>query len=261
VKDQHVVLTGASAGIGLALARALAARGCKLTLVARRRDKLEQLAASLSGPTRVVEHDLCVPSQAASFLPAAVEAFGPVDVLVNNAGLQVVGRTHLVDIEAAERSVATNLLSPLRLVHAVLPSMIERNTGTIVNISSMAALAPTPGMTWYNASKAGLAAASEALRGELRDTFVRILTVYPGIIPETDMARAALDKYHGEDNFMVRMQPTGTPDGLASVVLRAMERGTARVIWPRANALARHFPAATRWVMDRLSPLPEAARS
>jgi short-subunit dehydrogenase len=261
VKDQHVVLTGASAGIGMALAHALAARGCKLTLVARRRDKLEQLAAALSVPTHIVEHDLSVPSQAASFLPAAIAALGPVDVLVNNAGLQVVGRTHLVDIEAAERSMATNLLSPLRLVHAVLPSMIARDAGTIVNISSMAALAPTPGMTWYNASKAGLAAASEALRGELRETHLRIVTVYPGIIPETDMARAALDKYHGENNFVVRIQPTGTPGGLASVVLRAMERGTARVIWPRANALARHFPAATRWVMDKLTPLPETARS
>jgi short-subunit dehydrogenase len=256
VKDRHVVLTGASAGIGVALARALSAAGARLTLVARRREALEALAATLPTASRVVAHDLSIPADAASFLPDAVAAFGPVDALVNNAGVQVVGRTDTVDIEAAERSLATNLLSPLRLIHAVLPSMRERNAGTIVNVSSMAALAPTPGMTWYNASKAGIAAASEALRGELRETAIRVITVYPGIIPDTAMAKAALAQYRGDEQWIVRLQPTGTPEGLAGLVVRAMERGTARVIWPRANALARHFPAATRWVMDRMTPLP-----
>lgn len=251
------MLTGASAGIGLALARALSAAGCRLTLVARRRELLQSLAASLPSPTHIAAQDLSIPSTAADFLPAAIAAFGPVDALVNNAGLQVVGRTHQIDIEAAERSLATNLLTPLRLVHAVLPSMIERDRGTIVNISSIAALAPTPGMTWYNAGKAGLAAASEALRGELRGTKLQIITVYPGIIADTDMARSALDHYHGAENFVIRMQPTGSAEELAKIIVRAMDRGTARVIWPRVNALARHFPATTRWMMDALTPLPD----
>ncbi|MEZ4240594.1 MAG: SDR family NAD(P)-dependent oxidoreductase [Myxococcota bacterium] len=250
----HVVVTGASSGIGEALARAWAAAGADLTLVARRRDRLEALAASLPVRTHVAAHDLADPEHAADFLPEAEAALGPVDVLVNNAGLQVVGRTHLVDVAAAERSVLTNLLAPLRLIHAVLPGMLARDAGTIVNISSMAALAPTPGMTWYNAGKAGFAAASEALRGELRDTKVRVVTVYPGIIGDTDMARAALDHYQG---LVVRLQPSGTAEQLAHVVRRAADRGAARVIWPRANALARHFPAATRTLMDALSPLPE----
>lgn len=252
----HVVVTGASAGIGEALARAYAARGCSLTLVARRREKLEALAASLPVRTHVVALDLSDPARAASFLPAAVEALGPVGILVNNAGLQLVGRTHLVDVEAAEQGLLTNLLTPLRLIHAVLPAMIAARSGTIVNIASMAALAPTPGMTWYNAGKGGLAAASEALRGELRGSGVSVVTVYPGIIAETDMARAGLERYGSADSLAVRMQPTGTCAALARVVLRATDRGTARVIWPRANALARHFPAATRWMMDALTPLP-----
>jgi short-subunit dehydrogenase len=249
----HVVVTGASAGIGEALARAWAAAGADLTLVARRRDRLDALAAELPTRVHVVALDLAHPAEAAAFLPEAEAALGPVAVLVNNAGLQVVGRTHALDVEAAERTVATNLLTPLRLVHAVLPGMLARNTGTIVNISSMAALAPTPGMTWYNAGKAGLAAASEALRGELRETGVRVVTVYPGIIGDTDMARAALHHYQG---LVVRLQPTGTAEQLAAVVVRAAERGAARVIWPRANALARHFPAVTRAMMDTFSPLP-----
>lgn len=252
----HVVVTGASAGIGLALARAYAARGCVLTLVARRGEKLRELAASLPTKTHTVALDLSVPAEAASFLPDAIAALGPVGVLVNNAGLQMVGRTHLVDIEAAEESLVTNLLTPLRLVHAVLPAMIEARSGTIVNIASMAALAPTPGMTWYNAGKGGLAAASEALRGELRGSGVSVLTVYPGIIAETDMAKSAMDRYGGNGSLALRMQPTGTCVDLAEIVVKATERGSARVIWPRANLLARHFPAATRWMMDALTPLP-----
>jgi short-subunit dehydrogenase len=255
MNGQHVVVTGASAGIGRALARAFAAEGCKLTLVARRRPELEALAATLDVQTRVVVHDLGDPAAAAAFLPDAEQALVPVDVLVNNAGLQVVGRTHGIDVEAAERTVVTNLLSPLRLVHAVLPGMLARNRGAIVNVASVAALAPTPGMTWYNAGKAGLAAASEALRGELRGTGVRVLTVYPGIIADTDMAKAALDKFHG-DTLAVRMQPTGTAEQLAAIVVRATKRGSARVIWPRMNTLARHLPAATRWAMDAFTPLP-----
>jgi short-subunit dehydrogenase len=252
----HVVVTGASAGIGLALARAYAARGCVLTLVARRGDRLRELADSLPTRTHTVALDLSVPADAPSFLPGAIAALGPIGVLVNNAGLQVVGRTHTIDIDAAEASLVTNLLTPLRLIRAVLPAMIEARSGTIVNVASMAALAPTPGMTWYNAGKGGLAAASEALRGELRGSGVSVLTVYPGIIAETDMAKAAIDRYGGSGSLALRMQPTGTCTDLAGLVVRATERGTARVIWPRANQLARHFPAATRWMMDALTPLP-----
>jgi short-subunit dehydrogenase len=257
VKDLHVVVTGASAGIGEALARAFAARGARLTLVARRRDRLDALGAGLGVPVHAVGWDLSVPERATGWLPDAVAAHGAVDVLVNNAGAQVIGPTHAIDVEAAERTLLTNLLVPLRLVHAVLPSMVERRSGTIVNVASMAALAPTPGMTWYNAGKGGLAAASEALRGELRGTGVEVLTVYPGIVPGTDMGRHGVEQY-GAGTLAVRLQPTGTPEGLAEVVLRAVERRRARVIWPRANVVARHFPAATRWVMDAFTPRPRA---
>lgn len=261
VRDRHVVLTGASAGIGAALARTLAAAGARLTLVARRRDRLEALAESLAAAfgtrTHLAPVDLSDPPAATGFLAEAEAALGPVDVLVNNAGLQVVGRTHAVDIDAAEATLRTNLLTPLRLIHAVLPAMLARRSGVVVNVASMAALAPTPGMTWYNAGKAGLAGASEALAGELQGTGVQVITVYPGIIGDTDMARSALDKYHA-DKLVIRIQPTGTADQLSAVIVRAIERQrSSRVIWPRMNAVARHFPAATRWMMDAFTPLPE----
>ena len=115
----------------------------------------------------------------------------------------------------------------------------------------MAALAPTPGMYYYNASKAGMAAASEALRGELRGTGVHVVTVYPGII-ETDMGKAGLASYH--DSKLLALQPRGTTEELARLVVKAVERKHERVIYPSTNALARHFPATTRWMMDRLTP-------
>ena len=248
----HVVITGASAGIGAALARAFGSRpGARLTLVARSADRLAALAEALPCPTHVVVHDLSDPSRAAAWVPDAEAVHGPVDVLVNNAGVQVVGPTHTVDPVQAEASVAVNLLAPLRLTQAVLPGMRARGTGTIVDVASMAALAPTPGMTWYNASKAGLAAASEALRGELRGTGVHVVTVYPGIV-RTGMAEAALALYGS--GRAVQLQPVVDPADLAAAVVDAVLRGRDRVILPRVYAPARWLGPAVRWAMDRLTP-------
>lgn len=249
----HIVITGASSGIGAALARRFAAHPqARLTLVARRRDRLGALAAELECPTHIAVVDLSVSPTPTAWLDDAVAAHGPVDVLVNNAGAQVIGPTATVDAEAGERSLALNLAAPLRLIQAVLPSMLERDSGHIVNVASMAAIAPTPAMAYYNASKAGVAAASEALAGELRRTGVGVLTVYPGIVSETDLAQRALATY--QSSRMLRLQPTGTADRLAELVVRGVRRDRRRLIYPRANALARWFPSTTRWLMDRFTP-------
>ena len=107
-----------------------------------------------------------------------------------------------------------------------------------------------------SASKAGLAAASEALHGELRGTGVHVVTVYPGIIGETAMARAALEKY--QTSKVVSAQPVGTAAGLARLIRAAIEKRQPRVIYPRVNTLARWFPAPTRWLLDRFTPAVRA---
>lgn len=243
----HIVITGASSGIGAALARELATLpGARLTLVARRRTLLEDLARSLPCEVAIVERDLSKPDASAiDWLP------DDVDVLVNNAGVQVIGPTAAIDVARGEASVQLNLLTPLRLTRAVLPRMLARKKGTIVDIASMAALAPTPGMTYYNASKAGLAAASEALRGELRGTGVHVVTVYPGIVA-TDMAEQGLAAYGS--NLALRLQPRGTTSGLARLVKQAIVRRRARVIYPRSYAFVRWLGPVVRFFVDRFAP-------
>lgn len=245
----HVAITGASSGIGEALAREFSAAGASISLIARRKDLLETLAASLGTPSFVKSVDLLDHQHAADWIPASEAALGPIDVLINNAGMQIVAPVEETSPEEGEAVLKLDLLTPLRLTQAVLPSMIRRGSGTIVDIASLAALAPTPGMHHYNAAKGGVAAASEALRGELRGTGVHVVTVYPGPI-STAMAHASFERY----GDAARKAPTGTTAGLARLIRRAVEKKKARVIYPRIYAVSRHFPALARFVVDRMTP-------
>jgi short-subunit dehydrogenase len=251
MRRMHVAITGASAGIGEALVRAWAARGASVTLVARRKERLEQIAREVGGKTFVFAADLTVPERATDFLAPAEEALGPVDVLVNNAGVQHIEATELSVPEKGEELLRLNVLTPLRLTRAVLPGMLARGRGTIVDIASMAALAPMPGMYYYNAAKGGLGNASEGLRGEVRGRGVHVLTVYPGPV-DTDMGRTGYTKY--ETSLTLRLSPLGTTGELARMILRGVDRKTSRIIYPRAYAVAFLFPGLARWFTAHFSP-------
>lgn len=249
--EVHVVVTGASSGIGEAIVREYGALGAKVTLVARRREQMEAITESVGGRTQVFVADLSDARKAASWLAEAQAAYGPVDILVNNAGVQIVDNFVATDEERAEQLLQLDLHSPLRLTRAVLPQMLARGSGTIVDIASLAAVAPTPGMVYYNAAKAGLAAASESLRGEIRGSGVHVVTVYPGPV-ETPMGRAGYAAL--ERTAVAGASPQGTPDLLAKLVRRAVENRKARVIYPRIYTIVRHLPGPTRWLLDRFSP-------
>jgi short-subunit dehydrogenase len=222
-------------------------------MVARRAALLDALRAELGEAVRAQPADLADPTQATAWLAPAIAAFGPVDVLVNNAGVQIVARTEDVELAAMRSLFEVDLLSPLALVQAVLPDMLRRKQGAIVNVASVAGLAPTPGMTHYSAAKAGLAAASECLRGELRATGVHVVTVYPGPV-DTPLSRAAYEIV--PPTTAVKMIPVGTTAALAKRIRRAVEARRARVIYPRVYAVTRHMPAITRVMMDAFTPLP-----
>jgi short-subunit dehydrogenase len=247
----HVAITGASAGIGEGLARAWAARGASVTLVARRKDRLEQIAREIGGKSFVFAADLATPEKAIEWIEPAEKALGPIDVLVNNAGVQHIEPTELAVPEKGEELLKLNVFTPMRITRAVLPGMLARKSGTIVDVASMAALAPVPGMFYYNAAKGGLANASEGLRGELLGTGVHVVTVYPGPV-DTDMGRAGYEKY--EPTLALRLTPFGTTAGLATLVLKAVDRKRPRVIYPRSYAIAMSFPRLSRWFTARFSP-------
>ena len=247
----HLLITGASSGIGEAIARAALARGARVTLVARRRSLLEQIAQSAPDRCRVIEADLSQLEVAERVLDDAASGHGPVDVLVNNAGRQIVAPTVATEWNDALSMMRLDLLMPMRLATLILPKMIERGQGTLVDIASMAGIAPTPGMYFYNAAKAGLAAASEGLRAEVKRHGIHVVTVYPGPV-STELERAGRAAY--EESFMVRAVPTGRAEVLAERIFDAIEHRRPRVIYPRIYALSRHFPNATRWLLDAMTP-------
>lgn len=247
----HVVVTGASSGIGEAIAREYLKEGARLTLIARRRDRLDAIATEAPDRARVVQADLGDPAVAFSWIDAAEEAMGPIDVLVNNAGVQIVKSATETAWEDAEQLLLLDLHTPLRLTQLVLRRMIPRKTGTIVDIASMAAIGPTPGMFFYNAAKGGLAAASEGLRAEVKPHGVHVVTVYPGPVTSELEARG---RAAYEDAAGARYAPTGTADVLARMIVSAVANKRPRVVYPRLYAFARHFPNATRWAIDALTP-------
>jgi short-subunit dehydrogenase len=168
---RRLLLTGASRGIGAALADAFAARGAQLALVARPSPQLDAVAERTGGTAYGCDlTDLAA-------LPALVERVGPVDVLVNNAGVSGVG--WYVDRTLAEidQVVTLNLLAPMHLSRLVLPGMLERGRGQVVNLSSMAAVFAPPGLAAYGASKAGLSHFTAGLRADLRDDPITFTTV------------------------------------------------------------------------------------
>lgn len=193
---QRALVTGASGGIGEAFALELAAAGCDLILVARRRQLLEQLAARLAR-----DHGVCVEVLQADLTDAAdlarVEARvtaedGP-DLLVNNAGGGQVGELAAADIEAVEAAIRLNVLALVRLTHAAIRSMRARGRGTVVNLSSGLGFYPLPYAAIYAAAKAFVTSLSEALTVELRGSGVSVTTVCPGFTPTEGSMRSGFD--------------------------------------------------------------------
>ncbi|MEJ7734468.1 MAG: SDR family NAD(P)-dependent oxidoreductase [Polyangiaceae bacterium] len=243
-----MVVTGASAGIGEAIAREYGRAGAALTLVARRKGNLDRIAAETGAETFVVEADLGDVEHATDGLAEAERRLGPVDVLVNNAGVQIIANAVDCDTKRCEDMLRLNVMTPMRLTRAVLPGMIARGRGAIVDVASMAALTPMPGMFCH--LEGGARHGPEAC-GELRHTGVHVLTVCPGPV-ETDMARRGYEIY--EPTMAARYSPVGNASELARMIRRGVERRRARIIYPRAYAVALWFPRISRWVTARLSP-------
>jgi len=216
ISGSTILLTGATGGLGHAIARALHQRGGKLILTGRRTDVLEPLAAELDA--RALAVDL---SGSAEVERLATES-GEIDILVANAALPASGRLEPYTIEEVDRSLDVNLRAPIVLAHALAPAMIERGSGHLLFMSSLAGKAATPGSALYNASKFGLRGFASALRADLRASGVGVSAVFPGFIRDAGMFADAGVKL-----------PTGvgtrTPEDVAAAVVKAIEHNRAEV--------------------------------
>jgi short-subunit dehydrogenase len=185
----HVLVTGATRGIGRCVAEVMAGRGARLSLVARNADALDQTAAELDA--NPIHADLSDPDATGRVVPAAEEAAGPIDVLINNAALNPVGPLARIPKEALLATVHTNLHAPLELTRAALPSMLERRSGAIANITSMAGAMAMRNAMPYGTTKAGLMLGTRSLKRELRGTGVHVHLVVLGIVNTEMVPRAA----------------------------------------------------------------------
>ena len=186
--SEVALVTGASSGIGAEFAKQLSEGGYEVILVARRSERMEQLASQMQGPTHVVTCDL---TNDAASLRDKVAALGlDVDVLVNNAGFGTHGRFAEIDAARDAQQVRVNCEALVTLTHTFLPGMLERRRGGVITVASTAGMQPIPYETTYSASKAFARTFSDALSGELRGTGVRALCVNPGPVP-TEWQRVA----------------------------------------------------------------------
>ncbi len=174
-----VIITGASSGIGAEAARALAKRGCKLTLAARSVDKLQALAAELSAESLVVRADMTVPADISRMVDGAMERFGRIDVMFANAGIFIQGDFADYDIDAVSEMLKTNVDGVLRCAHAVLPVMKAQGSGDILVTSSVAGHEELHGGPAYGASKHAVETFVNTLRRQVAGDGIRVMSLAP----------------------------------------------------------------------------------
>ena len=212
----RVLLTGASGGIGLAIARSLHRRGASLLVTGRRQEVLGELCGELGDRVEPIVADLA----RADDVQMLIERGAGVDVLVANAGLPAAGRLDDFEPEQIDRALDVNLRAPMQMAHALVPTMVERRRGHVVLVSSMAGKVAQSGSSIYSATKFGLRGFGYALHDELRDSGVGVTVVYPGFIRDAGMFAESGTKL-----------PAGTgtrsPEQVADAVIKGIETGRA----------------------------------
>jgi short-subunit dehydrogenase len=178
ISGKRILLTGATRGIGKALAERFAAEGARLALVARSAGPLGELATTLGA--KAYPADLADPAAVGGLIERVEADGGAIDILVNNAGVSNVDHVLRQSPDSIEAVFRTNLLTPIHLCQQVIPGMLERGGGYIVNMGSIAGFMPPPGLVHYGASKAGLAQYTAGLRVDLRDLPVKLTLVQIG---------------------------------------------------------------------------------
>jgi short-subunit dehydrogenase len=244
------LITGASAGLGAEFARQCSARGDALILVARRRDRLEALAAELGGEVHVLAQDLSEPGAAGRLIDTIGRLGLPVETLINNAGFGLVGRFAELPRERQRQMIDLNIGTLTELAHLLLPAMIERRRGFILNVASTAAFQPGPNFAVYFATKAYVLSFTEALHQELKGSGVHVTALCPGPTATefggvAGFKSAAFNRLAAAPGPVVRAGLAGLARNKAIVVPGLLNKTTAQS--------ARFIPrAAMRRIVARL---------
>jgi 3-hydroxy acid dehydrogenase/malonic semialdehyde reductase len=220
------LLTGAAGGMGTAIAKALVAAGHPVVLVDRDAARLEALANSLGGRTTMLVLDITDGPNVAALPELIPDAFKPIDILINNAGHDIGGRKRF-DVGSADdwaAIVETNLTGLMRVTRAILPNMVARNTGDVVNMGSIAALRIVADMAPYNASKAGIHMLTDVIRAELAHTGIRVTEIMPGLT----RTGIILTRYRGdraqEKAYFDQFEMALEPDDIARSIMFALSQ-------------------------------------
>lgn len=261
-RDQVVLVTGASSGLGRALATGLASQGAQVALVSRNEEKLRALErdlAGLPGQRLVVPVDVCVPDQVERAVAATLAKFGRIDVLINNAGIgqfNTVADTPLADYRAI---FETNFYAPLHFLHTVAPHMIAQGAGLIIQISSLNGFCAIPMASAYCASKFAVEALSQSVRIELKPHGVRVMIVRPGVTATEFFDHSK--NFHANNPFPIRHLMTA--EVAAGKILAAATRGhcdlvltsDGKILW----WLKKLSPRLVDWILFQYSkPRPSA---
>lgn len=249
--DKVVIITGASAGIGAATARAFAAAGARLVLAARDQRRLAELAASLPAPAQVVPTDVADRTAVARLVDSALAAHDRIDIVINNAGVGLAAPVASLAQPDFERALAVDLFGPLALTQLALPHMRRQGRGQLIFVSSVVGLRALPYLGGYAAAKAALDRLSEALRVELRGTGVAVTLVRPGTT-STGFSEHRLGS--GRERRRVNAR-AATPEQVAAAIVRAAVR-EPRVAYVRpadrlALGLSLLAPRLADWMLGR----------
>ncbi len=265
---QIVIVTGASAGIGEATARRLAAEGATVVISARRTDRLEALQReieSAGGRALAVAGDVTSPQDRERLVQETMRAFGRIDGLVNNAGYGQRGPIELVPVEAIRQNFETNLFSLIALTQLVIPIMRAQTSGRIINISSVAGRIARPLSSVYDATKHALEAISDGMRGELAPFGIKVVVIEPGFIiteflgvatqnarPIIENAGPYTDSFERLSGVIHRLRKmAGRPEDIAEVIFKALASRSPRTRYA-APGHARFALAVKRLLPTRL---------
>ena len=243
LSGKTIVLTGASQGLGTVMARALAKAGAQLVLAARSADKLEQLASELRGAgirVLAVPCDVTRAEDRDRLVERARREFDAIDVLVNNAGVEELGRYAEQDPATLERIIATNLLAPMQLTRAVLPAMLAAGKGQVVNIASLAGRTGMPFGAAYSGSKGGLAEWSISLAAELMGSGVAVTVICPGFVDDTGM-------FSRKETPAPKSIGASHPEDVARALLQVLHK-------PRVEMVVNPKPVRLLMALKALSP-------